>query len=67
MNSSNPESSIGYKIIYRGKNYIQRMFMSPPDALSKTKALEKYRCKQSLEDTNHFIEKLEKELARRVS
>ncbi|XP_006660965.2 uncharacterized CRM domain-containing protein At3g25440, chloroplastic isoform X1 [Oryza brachyantha] len=49
-------------IFYRGKNYVQPTVMSPPDTLSKQKALEKYRYEQSLEHTSQFIEKLEKEL-----
>ncbi|CAL5215201.1 unnamed protein product [Lathyrus oleraceus] len=49
-------------IFYRGKNYVQPKVMSPPDTLSKAKALEKYRYEQSLEHTSQFIEKLEKEL-----
>ncbi|KAJ7946708.1 RNA-binding CRS1 / YhbY (CRM) domain protein [Quillaja saponaria] len=49
-------------IFYRGKNYVQPEVMSPPDTLSKNKALEKYKYEQSLEHTSHFIEKLEKEL-----
>ncbi|KAJ8768184.1 hypothetical protein K2173_021124 [Erythroxylum novogranatense] len=49
-------------IFYRGKNYVQPEVMSPPDTLSKAKALEKYKYLQSLEHTSHFIEKLEKEL-----
>ncbi|XP_020082564.1 uncharacterized CRM domain-containing protein At3g25440, chloroplastic isoform X1 [Ananas comosus] len=49
-------------IFYRGKNYVQPKVMSPPDTLSKQKALEKYRFEQSLEHTSQFIEKLEKEL-----
>ncbi|GMP39043.1 hypothetical protein CsSME_00010041 [Camellia sinensis var. sinensis] len=49
-------------IFYRGKNYVQPKVMSPPDTLSKAKALEKYRFEQSLEHTSQFIEKLEKEL-----
>ncbi|XP_059447024.1 uncharacterized CRM domain-containing protein At3g25440, chloroplastic isoform X3 [Corylus avellana] len=49
-------------IFYRGKNYVQPKVMSPPDTLSKNKALEKYRYEQSLEHTSQFIEKLEKEL-----
>ncbi|XP_054777477.1 uncharacterized CRM domain-containing protein At3g25440, chloroplastic-like isoform X2 [Prosopis cineraria] len=49
-------------IFYRGKNYVQPKVMSPPDTLSKEKALEKYRYEQSLEHTSQFIEKLEEEL-----
>ncbi|QCE12883.1 RNA-binding [Vigna unguiculata] len=49
-------------IFYRGKNYAQPEVMSPPNTLSKAKALEKYRFGQSLEHTSHFIERLEKEL-----
>lgn len=49
-------------IFYRGKNYVQPDVMSPPDTLSKIKALEKYRYEQSLEHTSEFIEKLENEL-----
>ncbi|XP_015957248.1 uncharacterized CRM domain-containing protein At3g25440, chloroplastic isoform X3 [Arachis duranensis] len=49
-------------IFFRGKNYEQPKIMSPPDTLSKAKALEKYRYEQSLEHTSQFIEKLEKEL-----
>uniref|UniRef100_A0ACD5ZU74 Uncharacterized protein n=1 Tax=Avena sativa TaxID=4498 RepID=A0ACD5ZU74_AVESA len=49
-------------IFYRGKNYVQPKVMSPPDTLSKQKALEKYRYEQSLEHTSKFIEQLEKEL-----
>lgn len=49
-------------IFYRGKNYVQPKVMSPPDTLSKAKALEKYRYEQSLEHTSQFIEKLENEL-----
>jgi len=54
-----PDNTI---IFYRGKNYVQPKVMSPPDTLSKQKALEKYRYEQSLEHTSQFIEKLEKEL-----
>lgn len=54
-----PDNTI---IFYRGKNYVQPKIMSPPDTLSKDKALEKYRYEQSLEHTSQFIEKLEKEL-----
>ncbi|XP_065875877.1 uncharacterized CRM domain-containing protein At3g25440, chloroplastic-like [Euphorbia lathyris] len=54
-----PDSSI---IFYRGKNYVQPEIMSPPETLSKHKALEKYKFGQSLEHTSQFIEKLEKEL-----
>lgn len=49
-------------LFYRGKNYVQPDLMSPPDTLSKAKALEKYRYEQSLEHTSEFIEKLENEL-----
>ncbi|XVE93109.1 hypothetical protein REPUB_Repub01dG0162000 [Reevesia pubescens] len=49
-------------IFYRGKNYVQPNIMSPPDTLSKNKALEKYNYEQSLDHTSEFIEKLEKEL-----
>lgn len=49
-------------MFYRGKNYVQPKVMSPPETLSKQKALEKYRYLQSLEHTSQFIEKLEKEL-----
>ncbi|KAG5014755.1 hypothetical protein JHK85_020891 [Glycine max] len=49
-------------IFYRGKNYVQPEVMSPPNTLSKVKALEKYRYEQSLEHTSQFIERLEKEL-----
>ncbi|KAK9093612.1 hypothetical protein Syun_028523 [Stephania yunnanensis] len=49
-------------IFYRGKNYVQPTVMSPPNTLSKSKALEKYQYEQSLEHTSQFIEKLEKEL-----
>ncbi|KAG9448863.1 hypothetical protein H6P81_008828 [Aristolochia fimbriata] len=49
-------------IFYRGKNYAQPDVMSPPNTLSKAKALEKYQFEQSLEHTSQFIEKLEKEL-----
>ncbi|OVA07110.1 RNA-binding [Macleaya cordata] len=49
-------------IFYRGKNYVQPKVLSPPDTLSKNKALEKYKYEQSLEHTSLFIEKLEKEL-----
>ncbi|XVF44741.1 hypothetical protein PTKIN_Ptkin02bG0148500 [Pterospermum kingtungense] len=49
-------------IFYRGKNYVQPQIMSPPDTLSKNKALEKYKYEQSLDHTSEFIEKLEKEL-----
>ncbi|MED6157284.1 hypothetical protein PIB30_021934 [Stylosanthes scabra] len=49
-------------IFYRGKNYVQPKVMSPPDTLSKAKALEKYRYEQSLEHTSQFIERLENEL-----
>ncbi|XP_008805514.1 uncharacterized CRM domain-containing protein At3g25440, chloroplastic isoform X1 [Phoenix dactylifera] len=49
-------------IFYRGKNYVRPEVMSPPDTLSKQKALEKYRFEQSLEHTSQYIEKLEKEL-----
>ncbi|GAB2250527.1 hypothetical protein Droror1_Dr00016777 [Drosera rotundifolia] len=49
-------------IFYRGKNYVRPDVMSPPDTLSKAKALEKYRYQQSLEHTSWFIEKLEREL-----
>ncbi|XP_062233018.1 uncharacterized CRM domain-containing protein At3g25440, chloroplastic-like [Phragmites australis] len=54
-----PDNTI---IFYRGKTYVQPKVMSPPDTLSKQKALEKYRYEQSLEHTSQFIEKLEKEL-----
>ncbi|KAM0917800.1 hypothetical protein ACQ4PT_009235 [Festuca glaucescens] len=54
-----PDNTI---IFYRGKNYVQPKVMSPPDTLSKQKALEKYRYEQSLEHTSKFIEQLEKEL-----
>ncbi|WVZ73267.1 hypothetical protein U9M48_021595 [Paspalum notatum var. saurae] len=54
-----PDNTI---IFYRGKNYVQPKVMSPPDTLSKQKALEKYRYEQSLDHTSQFIEKLEKEL-----
>ncbi|XP_047334728.1 uncharacterized CRM domain-containing protein At3g25440, chloroplastic [Impatiens glandulifera] len=54
-----PDNSI---IFYRGKNYVQPEVMSPPNTLSKDKALEKYRFEQSLDHTSQFIEKLEKEL-----
>ncbi|CAN0826904.1 Uncharacterized CRM domain-containing protein At3g25440, chloroplastic [Linum grandiflorum] len=54
-----PNDSI---IFYRGKNYVQPEVLSPPDTLSKAKALEKYKFQQSLEHTSQFIEKLEKEL-----
>ncbi|CAJ1841370.1 unnamed protein product [Sphenostylis stenocarpa] len=49
-------------IFYRGKNYVQPQLMSPPNTLSKAKALEKYRFEQSLEHSSQFIERLEKEL-----
>nr|XP_043624107.1 uncharacterized CRM domain-containing protein At3g25440, chloroplastic [Erigeron canadensis]XP_043624108.1 uncharacterized CRM domain-containing protein At3g25440, chloroplastic [Erigeron canadensis] len=49
-------------IFFRGKNYVQPEIMSPPDTLSKAKALEKYKYEQSLEHTSEFIEKLENEL-----
>ncbi|XP_076915726.1 putative CRM domain-containing protein At3g25440, chloroplastic [Bidens hawaiensis] len=49
-------------IFYRGKNYEQPEIMSPPDTLSKAKALEKYKYEQSLEHTSEFVEKLENEL-----
>ncbi|KAL2513637.1 RNA-binding CRS1/YhbY (CRM) domain protein [Forsythia ovata] len=49
-------------IFYRGKNYVRPDVMSPPDTLSKAKALEKYKYEQSLEHTSQFIEKLENEL-----
>ncbi|XP_074586822.1 putative CRM domain-containing protein At3g25440, chloroplastic [Curcuma longa] len=49
-------------IFYRGKNYVQPDIMSPPDTLSKHKALEKYKFEQSLEHTSQFIEKLERQL-----
>ncbi|KAF9604184.1 hypothetical protein IFM89_003930 [Coptis chinensis] len=49
-------------IFYRGKNYVQPKVMSPPDTLSKNKALEKSKYEQSLEHTSQFIEKLENEL-----
>lgn len=49
-------------IFFRGKNYVRPEIMSPPDTLSKAKALEKYKYEQSLEHTSEFIEKLEKEL-----
>ncbi|XP_048501742.1 uncharacterized CRM domain-containing protein At3g25440, chloroplastic [Beta vulgaris subsp. vulgaris] len=49
-------------IFYRGKNYVRPEVMSPPDTLSKTKALEKYKYEQSLEHTSEFIEKLEEQL-----
>lgn len=55
----NPSNTI---IFYRGKNYVQPEVISPPDTLSKDKALKKYRYEQSLEHTGWFIEKLEKEL-----
>ncbi|KAJ1281473.1 hypothetical protein BS78_04G308600 [Paspalum vaginatum] len=54
-----PDNTI---IFYRGKNYVQPKVMSPPDTLSKQKALEKYRYEQSLDHTSQFIERLEKEL-----
>ncbi|KAK3414168.1 hypothetical protein EUGRSUZ_I02671 [Eucalyptus grandis] len=54
-----PDNTI---IFYRGKNYVQPKVMSPPDTLSKEKALEKYKFEQSLEHTSQFIERLEKEL-----
>ncbi|XP_023511616.1 uncharacterized CRM domain-containing protein At3g25440, chloroplastic [Cucurbita pepo subsp. pepo] len=54
-----PNNSI---VFYRGKNYVRPEVMSPPDTLSKNKALEKYKYEQSLEHTSQFIEKLEKEL-----
>ncbi|KDP45323.1 hypothetical protein JCGZ_09572 [Jatropha curcas] len=54
-----PNNSI---VFYRGKNYVQPEVMSPPNTLSKQKALEKYKYEQSLEHTSQFIEKLEKEL-----
>ncbi|XP_056163341.1 uncharacterized CRM domain-containing protein At3g25440, chloroplastic isoform X1 [Syzygium oleosum] len=54
-----PDNTI---IFYRGKNYVQPKVMSPPDTLSKDKALEKYKFEQSLEHTSQFIERLEKEL-----
>ncbi|CAN4108000.1 unnamed protein product [Withania somnifera] len=54
-----PDNTI---IFYRGKNYVRPDVMSPPDTLSKDKALEKYRYEQSLEHTSQFIEKMEKEL-----
>lgn len=54
-----PDNTI---IFYRGKNYVQPEVMSPPDTLSKNKALEKYKYQQSLDHTSEFIEKLEKEL-----
>ncbi|EPS64198.1 hypothetical protein M569_10582, partial [Genlisea aurea] len=49
-------------IIYRGKNYVRPDVMSPPDTLSKAKALEKFKYEQSLDHTSQFIEKLENEL-----
>ncbi|XP_078443952.1 RNA-binding CRS1 / YhbY (CRM) domain protein [Wolffia australiana] len=49
-------------LFYRGKNYVQPHVMSPPDTLSKQKALEKYKLEQSLEHTGQYIEKLEMEL-----
>lgn len=49
-------------IFYRGKNYVRPKIMSPPDSISKAKALEKYKFEQSLEHTSQFIEKLEEEL-----
>nr|GEU66738.1 uncharacterized CRM domain-containing protein At3g25440, chloroplastic [Tanacetum cinerariifolium] len=49
-------------IFFRGKNYVRPEIMSPPDTLSKAKALEKYKLEQSLEHTSEFIEKLENEL-----
>ncbi|XP_031123353.1 uncharacterized CRM domain-containing protein At3g25440, chloroplastic [Ipomoea triloba] len=54
-----PDNTI---IFYRGKNYARPDVLSPPDTLSKAKALEKYKLEQSLEHTSQFIEKLEKEL-----
>ncbi|CAN1177904.1 Uncharacterized CRM domain-containing protein At3g25440, chloroplastic [Linum perenne] len=54
-----PNNSI---IFYRGKNYVQPPVLSPPNTLSKAKALEKYKFQQSLDHTSQFIEKLEKEL-----
>ncbi|KAJ0076495.1 hypothetical protein Patl1_36550 [Pistacia atlantica] len=54
-----PDNTI---IFYRGKNYVQPEVISPPNTLSKDKALEKYRYEQSLEHTSGFIEKLEQEL-----
>lgn len=54
-----PDNTI---IFFRGKNYVRPEIMSPPNTLSKAKALEKYKYEQSLEHTSQFIEKLEKEL-----
>ncbi|KAG9135366.1 hypothetical protein Leryth_007138 [Lithospermum erythrorhizon] len=54
-----PDNTI---LFYRGKNYVRPDVMSPPDTLSKAKALEKYKYEQSLEHTSEFIERLEKEL-----
>ncbi|CAH9136381.1 unnamed protein product [Cuscuta epithymum] len=54
-----PDNTI---IFYRGKNYVRPDVLSPPDTLSKAKALEKYKLGQSLDHTSQFIEKLEKEL-----
>ncbi|THG20015.1 hypothetical protein TEA_008549 [Camellia sinensis var. sinensis] len=49
-------------IFYRGKNYVQPEVMLPIDTLSKKRALEKSKYKQSLESVKHFISIAEKEL-----
>ncbi|KAJ4973552.1 hypothetical protein NE237_006726 [Protea cynaroides] len=42
-------------IFYRGKNYVQPKVMSPPDTLSKNKALEKYTEKKLLQKILRLI------------
>ncbi|XP_052206436.1 uncharacterized CRM domain-containing protein At3g25440, chloroplastic [Diospyros lotus] len=49
-------------IFYRGKDYVQPEIMSPIDTLSKKRALEKSKYKQSLESVRRFIAIAEKEL-----
>ncbi|XP_042512154.1 CRM-domain containing factor CFM9, mitochondrial [Macadamia integrifolia] len=49
-------------IFYRGINYIQPGIMSPFDTLSKKRALEKSKYKQSLDSLRRFIAVAEKEL-----
>lgn len=49
-------------VFYRGKNYVRPNVLSPPETLSKNKALEKYKYMQSLEHTSQYIERLERDL-----
>ncbi|XP_027119806.1 uncharacterized CRM domain-containing protein At3g25440, chloroplastic isoform X6 [Coffea arabica] len=49
-------------VFYRGKDYVQPEVMSPIDTLSKKRALEKSKYKQSLESVRRFIAIAEKEL-----